>query len=203
MLKKYLIAIICLLFLQLAYANPQAVPDNWPCVQRYVPELSVAVIWSGPLDEVVDEKILTDSALSELASALANSRVNFDGAKVRTDTYLSQHPGKQEALVTQLFSRIFAKIQKERTRVIKGIFRYTDRQRMLGKRIGEQRKKLEDTSSQSLDATEREDLEARQTWDIRALRERERQLNYLCEQPVKLEQRLFKAARYLQGYLQG
>jgi len=53
-----------------------------------------------------------------------------------------------------------------------------------------------------LDAAEREDLETRQEWDIRAFRERERQLNYLCEQPVLLEQRLFGVARMLQTYVQ-
>lgn len=202
MRNKYLIAIICLLFMQLGYANPQEAPHNWPCVQRYVPELSAAVIWPGPLVETIEQDLSEDNPLSTLVEVLANRRVNFDDAKAQTETYLSLHKNDQELLASNLFAGVFAKVQNERRRVIKGIFRYTNRQRMLGKRIEKQRRKLEGASNQPLDAAEREDLEARQTWDIRALRERERQLNYLCEHPVKLEQRLFMVARYLQGYLQ-
>ncbi len=68
---------------------------------------------------------------------------------------------------------------------------------MLGKRIEKQCRKLKDSSNQDLDAAKREDLQARQRYDIRVFREPEQQLNYLCEQPVNLEQRLFTVVRYL------
>lgn len=202
MCKKFLITIICLLFTQLVHADPEAAPYNWPCVQRYVPELSAATIWPSPLVEDLEQDRSEEKPLTALVEALASRQVNFDDAKVETDVYLSQHPNDQELLASKLFARVFAKVQTERHRVIKGIFRYTDRQRMLGKRIEKQRRKLEGSSNQELDATEREDLQARQRWDIRVFREPEQQLNYLCEQPVNLEQRLFTVARYLQGYLQ-
>ena len=51
----------------------------------------------------------------------------------------------------------------ERTQVINRIFRYIDRQRMLGKRIDEQRKKLKEISNQDLGVAERKDLQVRQT----------------------------------------
>ena len=200
--KKFLVTIIFLFLAQLAHAEPQEAPYNWPCVQRYVPELSAATIWPSPLVDIQAQDSSEAKLLSAHVEALANRRVNLDDAKVEADGYLSQRIDDQALLASELFARVFAQVQTERHRVIKGIFRYTDRQRMLANRIEKQRRKLEDGSNQGLDAAEREDLEARQRWDIRAFREREQQLNYLCEQPVNLEQRLFAVARYLQGYLQ-
>lgn len=187
---------------QLAHADPQAAPHNWPCVQRYVPELSAATIWPSPLVDIQAQDSSEAKLLSAHVEALANRRVKLEDAKVGTGLYLSQHTDDQALLASNILARVFAKVQTERHRVIKGIFRYTDRQRMLANRIEKQRRKLEDGANQDLDAAQREDLEARQRWDIRAFRERERQLNYLCEQPVNLEQRLFAVARYLQEYLQ-
>ena len=200
--KKCFLILICLLILSLGHANPEDSPDNWPCVQRYVPELSAAAIWPNPLLESSEEDLFENSPFLTVADALANRRVNLDDAKAQSENFLSQINNNHTLVAEKLFASAFAKVQMERKRVINGIFRYTDRQRMLGKRIDEQRKKLKEISNQDIDAAEREDLQARQTWDIRAFREREQQLNYLCEQPVYLEQRLFKVARYLQGYLQ-
>ena len=190
------------------YAYSEDTPDNWPCVQRYIPELSAAVIWPEPLHEISGDASESDSALEnssqDIVKQLANRRKDFDTASQNAEKYIVEHTGDQALLANRMFTSVFERIQRERKRIIQGIFRYTDRQRMLGKRIEEQRRKLKRLVSASAESEveQREDLEARQTWDIRAFRERERQLNFLCEQPVLLEQRLFEVAKSLQKYLQ-
>ncbi len=204
MFNKYYIFVATFICFQITslYANAEDAPDNWPCVQRYIPELSAAVIWPNDLDEISTEELSNDVDFQANVKQLADRRKSLDTANDKVAEYITQHNGDQTLLINQLFVDVFAKIQRERKRIIQGIFRYTDRQRSLGSRIDEQRRKLKSVDGENIDdesvAEKLEDLEARQKWDIRAFRERERQLNYLCEQPVLLEQRLFSVAKNLQ-----
>ena len=194
-----LIAILSLLSM-IAHANSEDTPDNWPCVQRYIPELSAAVIWPNELDEASTDEYSDDVDFQTNVNQLANRRKDLDAVNDKTTKYITEQGGDQTQLTNTLFAGVFAKIQRERKRIIQGIFRSTDRQRKLGGRIEEKRRKIKSmvNADGEADVEQLEDLEARQKWDIRAFREREKQLNYLCEQPVLLEQRLFSVAKNLQ-----
>ncbi len=201
MKSQYLLITLGILFFLQCYTYAEDAPDNWPCIQRFVPELSAATIWPEQLADTESSQT-NDAVTSELINKLADRHEKLDEVQVQVDKILKQQSDDKADKANKLFAGVFTQIQNERKRIIKGIFRYTDRQRKLGERIENQRKILKSNEdSPELDTKALEDLQVRQAWDIRVFRDRERQLNYLCEQPVKMEQRLFSIARLLQGYL--
>ncbi len=170
--------------------------DDWPCIQRYIPELSATVVWH----QAPPKKNLT------LSDPMAHQKIVDISTNLRNDISLIEKTLegylKEKAHITELrnllFYDIFEKIQANRKRILKGIFRYSEKQQRLAIRIDKQRTSISAAlASDEADLANLEDLQTRQSWDSRVFRERRQQLAYLCEKPVKLEQRLFFIAQTL------
>ena len=111
-------------------------------------------------------------------------------------------PEKRERL-TRVFAGALELINSERQRIISGIERYARGQRGLAERIREEADKITAVKDLPAAATPKdfEELESRFTWDKRIFDERSQALQYVCETPVLLEQRLFEIAKQLQSRL--
>jgi len=190
-------ASLLLFFVVLMTSNSQAYNlDDWPCVQRYIPELSANVVWQqqpNKQNPQLSEPVAQQNIVS-LSTDLRTDIVLFENT---INDYLDQNK-EVIGLRNLLFYDIFESIQSKRSRILKGIFRYSAKQQKLAIRIDQQRVAISAAlKSDKLDPAMLEDLQARQAWDSRAFRERREQLVHLCEKPVKLEQRLFFIAQAL------
>jgi hypothetical protein len=84
-----------------------------------------------------------------------------------------------------------------------GIERYARGQRRLAERIRDAADKISAVKDAPDTATPQAlaELETQFTWDKRIFEERSQSLQYVCESPVLLEQRLFEIARKIQAQL--
>jgi hypothetical protein len=168
-------------------------PD-WPCIQRKVSEISAAQVWSGPPLDATADAWRDDSALAELAAAIASRRTEMADAKGKIAEFAAATGADGNRRLTLLFAGVLATINAERSSIMAGIGRYAHRQHDLAEKIAGEAAELDRLPAE--DGTEdeiarREELSDAQTWDTRIFRERERSLRYVCELPTLLEQRAF------------
>jgi hypothetical protein len=173
-------------------------PD-WPCVQRLVPEIAPAVIWSGPPLDSVDGA--ASPLIDQLAVELAARRVPIEDAEAQVEKFAQtlNNDQKQEEL-TQLFARTLEIINSDRASIIQGIKKYARGERALAETIREKNERLSMLAADQVQ--ERETLIAERDWDVRIYDDRRSSLSYLCEQPVLLEQRAFALARAIVSHLE-
>ena len=193
------ISVLVLFVSQASVAQaPASAPDWWSCVQRYVPELSAGVFWTGELPG--SEALQDHFAIVEVARQLTDRVVPFADAVKMIEQFFESEPWKKDKSKAAglLVSAITVAANEHRDRVMQGIKRFSTRQRMMLNRIDQQAQKIEQIDNGQEDSSMRADLEVRQKWDIRVFEEREQLSAALCEQPVFLEQRLFALGKQIQ-----
>jgi hypothetical protein len=184
----------------MAAAQPHD-PD-WPCVQRKVPALTVALMWAGPPP---DDRWQEDDKLNELARTLAPRRVPVEEAADAAAAEVAGLPPEARAeRLADLFAAVLERINAERGAVIAGIGRYARRQSQEADRVEALQQELVDLeAAPTADRDEARVVELRETlaWETRVYRERAQSLTYVCETPVLLERRAFDLARALAGLI--
>lgn len=184
-----------------AMAQPEVDPD-WPCIQRKVPELTIGQMWSGPLPP---EGAEPDQAAVEVARRIAPRRIADPDVEAAVSAYAaSLGEDERPQRLAETFAAVLSRINAERSQVITGIARYSNRQIAMAERIAERESALAELESapeaqRDMDAFE-EALDALK-WEARVYRDRQQSLAYVCETPVLLEQRAFAIARIIQGMI--
>lgn len=158
------------------------------------------MIWPGPPLEN-GEDAGDDKALEALAEELAARRVPVEEAERQVETYAGQLSDADKAeRLTQLFQATLEIINHDRASIISGIKRFSQGQRTLADKITAKNQEIEAIDRSEI--LQRDTLTAERDWDIRIFEDRRQSLNYLCEQPVLLEQRAFELARSIAGHLE-
>ncbi len=170
-------------------------PD-WPCVQRLVPQLSAAAVWDGPPLAEPGADSPGEAAIAELASKVAARGTPLDTAEQAIVTYAESLGAERDARLTALFAAVFVTVDRDRAELISGIKRYARGQRRLAARIRETTAEL---GGGTATAARRRELQERRAWDTRIFEERQTSLQALCDQPVLLEQRLFRLAQTIRA----
>ncbi len=187
------------------FMGPLAVPTfaaggtdaDWPCIQRRTGALSAGVMWPNPLGEAT-----VSTAAAELAAKLALRRVSEEQATAAVDGYAAAHPGLGPAELGAIFQAAFARIDRDRTRVLDGISRYGHKQAALAERIDAAHAEMVALKAAEKPDFDRMDaLEEQIDWDERIYKDRERALSYVCETPVLLEKRAYLVAQILLKHL--
>ena len=102
-----------------------------------------------------------------------------------------------------LFAGLFKTLNHERSEVMRGIERYARKQKEFSEQIRStilQLRELQDRPDP--DESRIDDLTNRVEWDTRIFEERHKTMNFVCEVPVLIEQRLFALARAIQQSLE-
>jgi hypothetical protein len=183
----------------LALAADPRFPD-WPCNQVKVPEISVAAVWAGPAIDDVGNAWEEDAATKDLVARLAARRTPLlDAQKVVSDVITGTESERQKK-AKLLFAGLFKSLNDERSDVMRGIERYFRKQKEFSAQIRSTILQLRELQDRS-DADQRE-LTNRVEWDTRVFEERRKTINFVCEVPVVIEQRLFALARAIQQSLE-
>ncbi len=184
-----------------APAQPRPDPD-WPCVQRKMPTIGAGAVWSGPgLEEAGPWG--SDFEAAALAQKLASRRTPVRDIEALVEDFAKEAGPDRSHRLTRVFVGSLELINTERQRIIRGIERYSVGQRRLAERIREMADRVTaiKDSPNTTPSKEFEELEQQFAWDKRIFEERSQALEYVCESPVLLEQRLFEIARQIQARL--
>lgn len=193
---------LCLALLTLSsvsFASEEAHPD-WPCIQRRVPVISAATMWSEPvLDPEKANDWRKDKAISELVKRLALRRVTIEEAGDLVEKFaMSLNDEERLQKLPLVFQGVLQSINKERAAIIRGIERFTRKQRVLADDVRKSRGELEKALAEASDGPARDAAQQKLDWQTRIHKEREKSLEFVCESPILLEQRAFALAREIQ-----
>lgn len=177
--------------------------EDWPCVQRKVPEISLAAVWAGPpLDEVA-RKWRTDPGIAGLVDRLAARRTSEEEARQAIAGLVASSGAAKGPKFLALLAGLVETINAERAEVIAGIERFGRGQKQLAAALREESSKLDAMRADSkADPARVTELSDRLVWDLRIFDERQKSLRFVCEVPVLIEQRLFALSRAIQNALQ-
>jgi hypothetical protein len=172
-------------------------PD-WPCIQRKVPELSVAAVWQGP---PVDDALThweEDADVAALVSELSSRRVPMEDAKKEVESFAEELDAEEKAArLTLLFAGLFQTLDRERGDIIVGIERYARKQVAAAEDIRARQSALSDLAA--TDPQQAAALTEQLVTETRIFNERRQSLAYVCETPIIVEQRLFELSRAIQA----
>ncbi len=184
-----------------AYTNDK----NWPCVQAKVAKLSPGQMWPGttlPEDESAWQK---NKDVAALVAAILPRRVPLEETDKIIAEFAQKHQGEElTGLMKQGFIGLLYEINSIRSEIITGLTRFMTRQQSLVKRITDNRHKASAYEKKDTDGTltteeDRELVKIEQAleWDQRIHEEREQSLEFVCESPVLLEQRLYAITKQM------
>src|SRR5262249_60974741 len=118
----------------IAYAAAPRFPD-WPCNQIKVPELSVAAVWAGPPIDDVGDAWEDDPAVKELVARLAARRTTLDEAQTAIADTIGGASAERQRKAKLIFAGLFKTLDRERSEVMRGIERYTRKQKEFADQI--------------------------------------------------------------------
>jgi hypothetical protein len=183
-------------------ANPAAKPgDDWPCMQRLQPELSIGAMWSGPDPAEAADNWRKDTAVEAVVEQVAPRRVPQQEAVDALHRFAAGYDKDRPAVMTKVFAGLFETLNDERGAIIRGIRHFNERQQKLADRIQAGMRTLDGLDPASTDvkiAEQRQAVQDQVSWDSRIFDDREKLLPLVCDQPVVLERRLFALSRAIQ-----
>jgi hypothetical protein len=186
----------------MALAADPRFPD-WPCNQVKVPEISVAAVWAGPSIDDVGNAWEDDATIKDLVARLAARRTPLDDAQKAISDVITGTESERQKKAKLIFAGLFKTLNHERSEVMQGLERYFRKQREFSGQIRStilQLRELQDR--RDLDQGRIDELTNQVEWDTRIFEERRKTMNFVCEVPVLIEQRLFALARAIQQSLE-
>jgi hypothetical protein len=186
----------------IALAADPRFPD-WPCNQVKVPEISVAAVWAGPSLDDVGNAWEDDATIKNLVARLAARRTPLDDAQKAISDVITGTESERQKKAKLIFAGLFKTLNHERSEVMQGIERYFRKQKEFSGQIRStilQLRELQDRPHP--DQSRVDELTNRVEWDTRIFEERRKTMNFVCEVPVLIEQRLFALARAIQQSLE-
>ncbi len=175
---------------------PQRAESDWPCRQVKVASLSLEAIWTGPAIDP-SAKGEPDPALSDLVARLAARRTPLDEAQKLVNEFAQSAGDKRKERLTQLFLRLYDKLDAERGQVIAGLERYGRAQKDAAQRLREETQKLREAQDAHRDSAEINELSTALAWNTRGFEERRKAVVFACETPALIEQRLGALTRMI------
>ncbi len=185
-------------------------PGKWPCDQVYNPKLNLTAIWQGPDIKENIKNWWKDDEVIDVAAKLSNpvlteeegTKIIDDFAKKYSHFGLISKKEQKEKLIN-LFSGLYQKASDKRIRQYNGIIKFVERQDVFRKAIGSASKKLREFRKKGVDIKNPEYVKfsSQMEWNTRVFDQRTRLTEYVCEEPVYLEQRIGYQARRILSYI--
>ncbi len=186
-------------------AAPAAEEAEWPCVQRYVPELSAGTIWTGPLLDELSTPWYDNEAARDVVYEISAEGLEPEEGVAMIDEFAATLGPERNEVLTQVFAGMFDRFNVERSRMLTGIKNFFRRQQRLVKKINSVESEIRELEEAGVakDDERLQDLNTQLTWNVRVYDERQKLTIYVCEEPILLEQKLGVFARALQAHLEG
>ena len=172
-------------------------PD-WPCIQILVPTLSPGQIWTGDPIEGKEGAWRDIPGIEPVLKQAIDSSTDIERAEAGIERFAGSLGPDRNAVLTALFAGVFDALNGKRGEAIAAVQRYARQQRALLAGIANGLSRLQGLPTDSPEAAAlKEDI----AWQRRILDERRRYQTTMCDQPVRLEQRLGRLARAIAAHL--
>jgi|HubBroStandDraft_1064217.scaffolds.fasta_scaffold277537_2 hypothetical protein len=169
---------------------------NWPCVQAKVPELSVAAVWDGPSIDAVGETWENDPKVRDLVARLAARRTPLEEAQRAAHDFIAASGADKAEKAKLLFAGLFQQLNEQRTEVMGGIDRITQKEKELADQIRADRAALSELQDKpDPDRHQIDDVGNKLIWGTRIYEDRRKTIRYVCDVPTEIERRLFALGR--------
>jgi hypothetical protein len=149
------------------------------------------------------ERLEEDATIRDLVARLAARRTPLDDAQKTISNIVTGSESERQKKAKLIFAGLFKTLNDERSDVMRGIERYARKQKEFSDQIRSailQLRELQDRPD--ADQGRIDELTNRVEWDTRIFEERRKTMNFVCEVPVLIEQRLFALARAIQQSLE-
>ena len=213
-IKKFLVILMftfCFNVNSLESAPPESSPKKWPCDQVYNPKLDLKAVWSGPQIDDYKKNWWKDDEVIEMVNKLSDPILSEDEGTRIIEDFAKKHSyfglikkKERNTKLINIFVGLFEKASQKRNKQYEGIIKFVERQDVIRKTIGDASKELRKYRKAGLDVKDPKftEAEAKMKWNTRVFDQRTRLTEYVCEEPVFLEQRIGYQARKILTYLQ-
>lgn len=187
-------------------ARAQEAPEDWPCVQVFVPALGLGILYPAPVEEEAFDVWRDDADRRALAEAIGGADEYTDALRGQVADYADAVPEADRARAVDLLAAgAFSVADRRRSDYLADIRRYTRQQIAIAAQIEDSLNRLaaaegETGEGELSDPNARMEFEDNLRWHQRVFDERERAIPRLCERPVELEQTLSTALRDIAQY---
>ena len=180
-------------------APPRAEDPDWPCQQRFIPNLTAAAYWSGPaLEGLADWR--ADPEIADLVRRLAPRRVSTQQGLSEIAAFVRSVSNDRPRRLALVFRGLLEETDRERAGLLEELKEIGRRQRQLADLVARLATELKaiPPDDRGEAAAKRIDLQQRHDFTARNFAEIQRTIRYACETPVELDARLGAWARALQ-----
>jgi len=180
-------------------APPRAEDPDWPCQQRFIPNLTAAAYWSGPaLEGLADWR--ADPEIADLVRRLAPRRVSTQQGLSEIAAFVRSVSNDRPRRLALVFRGLLEETDRERAGLLEDLNEIGRRQRQLADLVARLATELKaiPPDARGEAAAKRIDLQQRHDFTARNFAEIQRTIRYACETPVELDARLGAWARALQ-----
>ena len=177
---------------------------EWPCIQGYVPEVAVAVVWPEPIEDEVVGTWLKNNEVKKLVNVLGKLEVFDDAARDRIEAFAESIPEDQRIdTYNQVADGVVYRFNQRRSDYFKGIRKFTRQQIAISQKVQSHLNELvlleNKTDAESLQRIA--EIKETTAWQQRIFDRREGAIRLLCETPVELETLMGDVLRDLAQYL--
>jgi len=180
-------------------AQERAQPVAWPCAQIFVPAVSASVLWAGPSMEALKPQAWRgDKATARLVRDITSQFTDSANIEAMVSTYVKRlAPDQKDQKLTLVFFGVLDVLNLRRTKYMNGILKYSRQQSARAKVIDDGLAELVRLKAANGSDEQVKELENKLSWQNRMFDDRERSIQFLCEQPVNVEVVMADLARTL------
>ncbi len=189
--------------LNIVTANTE-IDIEWPCIQAYVPEVSVAVVWPEPIEDEMVGSWLKDKELKKIVNEFGDLEQLNDAARDRIATFAESVPEEKRIEVySQVADGVVYRFNQRRVDYFKGIRKFTRQQIAISQQVQDHLNELVVLEGKTDEDSQKRVADIRETtaWQQRIFDRREGAIRLLCEAPVELETVMGDILRDLAQYL--
>jgi len=159
-------------------------------------------MWPNPIKPLSKFSVDQSQEIKKIADLLALRRYEVAALEPQVLDFAKAH-SQDLVILGAVFGQTFKTLSTRRTKVIKGIGRFSLGQIALAEAIQTTRVAMDQEMAKDAPDYDKVDaLEEKLDWDQLIYTDRQQSISYLCETPVLLEKRLFAIAQMLQTVAQ-
>tara|TARA_B100000989_G_scaffold298919_1_gene291070 strand:+ start:1649 stop:2287 length:639 start_codon:yes stop_codon:yes gene_type:complete len=186
-------------------------PKKWPCDQVYNSQLDLKALWQGPDIKNNLKNWWKDDEIIQVVNKLSDPILSEDEGLIIIEDFAKKHTffglvakKEQKDKLLNLFSGLYQKASEKRIRQYKGIIKFVERQDIIRDTIGESSKKLRELKKKGFgkDHPEVINFASQMEWNTKVFDRRTTLTEFMCEEPVYLEQRIGYQARKILSFLE-
>ncbi len=187
-----------------AGAQPRVKVDpDWPCPQIKTPTYSLASVWAGPQLDLNSQSWRDESDVADLAAKMSQRRVPIADVEAAIADFKAKAGADAEPKLLRAFAAAFDDLSQQRSQILAGLERFGHKQHAMADRIRAEADAVHKSADQNQNgqAPSGAVSQERLQWDLRVFDDRRKTIQYVCETPTLIEQRIGAIARAVQSAL--